>query len=94
MAVSVEVWSARPPDDADAWDQVSCERLEVDDSRTMLLESPTGEGVSVPVPTGTYVVEISGRGFVSYGVPFVDSADHAGADSVSADEEKTDPPDV
>lgn len=66
--ITVEVWSGRPPGDPDAWDQMSQEQLVVDGDE-LVLGSPGGEDVLVEVPAGAYTVEISGRGFVNYGIP-------------------------
>lgn len=81
MEVTVEVWSAQPTPDPDAWEQVSFEPLTVDGADTMLLGSPTCQDISLPVPAGTYALEISGRGFANYGVPFNDELpDGSGAE--------------
>jgi len=69
MSVDVQVFDRRPAADRSQWQQVSEGRLEVDGSGTLSLSSPTTEPVTVAVPPGQYVVEVSGRGFVSYGWP-------------------------
>jgi hypothetical protein len=69
MAIEVQVWSARPPLDADDWQQVSTEEVVVDERQTLHIGSPTMEGVEVTVPEGTYQAEASGRGFVNHGWP-------------------------
>jgi hypothetical protein len=69
LPLSVEVWSAAPDPDPDDWQQVSQERLTVDERRSIYIESPTLDGVSCPLSPGEYVVETSGRGFVAAGWP-------------------------
>ncbi|MCX5043530.1 hypothetical protein OG921_10155 [Aldersonia sp. NBC_00410] len=69
MPVTVQVWGSRPPADRAEWQQVSEGRLDIDDSGILSLSSPTAEAVQVEVPPGRYAVDVSGRGFVSYGWP-------------------------
>ncbi|WP_044476625.1 hypothetical protein [Rhodococcus aetherivorans] len=69
MSVDVQVFDRRPAADRSQWQQVSEDRLEVDASGMLSLSSPTTEPVTVAVPPGQYVVEVSGRGFVNYGWP-------------------------
>ena len=69
MSVDVQVFDRRPAADRSEWQQVSEDRLEVDAPGTLSLSSPTTEPVTVAVPPGEYVVQVSGRGFVNYGWP-------------------------
>lgn len=69
MSVDVQVFDRRPAADRSEWQQVSEDRLEVDAPGVLSLSSPTTEPVTVAVPPGQYVVEVSGRGFVNYGWP-------------------------
>ncbi len=70
MPVRVEVWSARPDDDRDDWQQVSESPLRVGPNATLYYDSPPGTDFDpIPVPEGNYVIEVSGRGFVNYGWP-------------------------
>ena len=68
LELTVEVWDEEPPSDVEAWQQVVRSSIQVDDDR-LLYESPTMEGASFDVPTGTYSVLVSGRGFVAHGWP-------------------------
>lgn len=69
MPVSVQVWDRRPPDDRDEWEQVCETRLRVDDGGGLTLSSPTDGYAGCDVPAGAYLIEISGRGFLTYGWP-------------------------
>lgn len=69
MSVDVQVFDRRPAADRLAWQQVSENRLEIDAAGGVSVSSPTSEPVTVAVPPGRYVVEVSGRGFVNYGWP-------------------------
>ena len=69
MSVEVQVFDRRPAADRSEWQQVSEHRLAVDGSGMLSLSSPTTEPVTLAVPAGQYVVEVSGRGFVDYGRP-------------------------
>lgn len=69
MSVDVQVFDRRPAADRSEWQQVSEDRLEVDAPGVLSLSSPTTEPVTVAVPPGQYVVQVSGRGFVNYGWP-------------------------
>jgi hypothetical protein len=69
MSVDVQVFDRHPTADRSEWQQVSENRLEVDGSGMLSLSSPTTEPVTVAVPPGHYMVEVSGRGFVNYGWP-------------------------
>jgi hypothetical protein len=69
MSVDVQVFDRRPAADRSQWQQVSENRLEVDESGMLSVSSPTTEPVAVAVPSGRYVVEVAGRGFVNYGWP-------------------------
>jgi hypothetical protein len=68
MQLTIDVWDSEPPADADAWQQVVRSSIEVEGGR-LLYESPTMEGAWFDVPTGTYSVLVSGRGFVAHGWP-------------------------
>lgn len=68
-AVDVEVWDQRPEDDRAQWQQVSEGPLTVDSNEVLHLESPMSNPATCPVPAGRYVVEVSGRGFITYGWP-------------------------
>ncbi|WP_132472006.1 hypothetical protein [Rhodococcus sp. SMB37] len=69
MSVNVQVFDCRPAGDRSQWQQVSEDHLEIDAPGVLSLSSPTTEPVTVAVPHGEYVVEVSGRGFVNYGWP-------------------------
>lgn len=69
MEVEVELWSAPPALDSADWEQVSIERITVDEHETLRIGSPTCDDVECDVPRGEYRVEVSGRGFVNYGWP-------------------------
>ncbi|WP_378143874.1 hypothetical protein ACFJGV_10555 [Cnuibacter sp. UC19_7] len=69
MEVEVQLWSAPPASDPDAWEQVSVESLQVGTSSTVSLGSPTLPSTESPIPEGRYWVEVSGRGFVAEGWP-------------------------
>lgn len=69
MSVDVQVVDRRPAADRSQWQQVSEGRLEIDAPGMLSLSSSTTEPVTVAVPSGQYVVEVSGRGFVNYGWP-------------------------
>lgn len=69
MSVDVQVFDRRPAADRSEWQQVSEGHLEIDGSGMLSLSSPTTEPVTVAVPPGRYMVEVSGRGFVNYGWP-------------------------
>jgi hypothetical protein len=68
MQLTVEVWDGEPPADSDAWQQVVRSSIQVEGDR-LIYESPTIEGAWFDVPTGTYAVLVSGRGFVGRGWP-------------------------
>jgi hypothetical protein len=68
LDLTVEVWDVEPPTDADDWQQVVRGWLEVERDR-LRFESPTMDIEEFDVPTGRYAVEVSGRGFVTYGWP-------------------------
>lgn len=68
LDLTVQVWDAEPPADADDWQQVVRGWLEIEADR-LRYESPTMEIASFVVPSGRYAVEVSGRGFVAYGWP-------------------------
>ena len=68
LALTVEVWDGEPPADTDAWQQVVRSSIEVTDDR-IVYGSPTMDFVPFDVPTGSYAVLVSGRGFVARGWP-------------------------
>src|SRR5262245_25090923 len=68
MRLRVEVWSAEPPDDLDAWQEGFEASLAVGDGR-LTYESPTLSGRMITVPPDDYAVRITGRGFVARGYP-------------------------
>lgn len=68
LELTVEVWDAEPPADADDWQQVVRGWLEVEGD-LLRYESPTMDVHDFDVPSGRYAVEVSGRGFVNYGCP-------------------------
>ncbi|WP_433715474.1 hypothetical protein ACQP2U_16480 [Nocardia sp. CA-084685] len=70
MSITVQVWDDRPPNDRDDWQQICEGRLGVDSDGTLSISSPPGTWADpCPVPPGDYLIEVSGRGFVSYGWP-------------------------
>ena len=68
-AVDVEVWGQRPEDDRVQWQQVSEGPLTVDSNEVLHIDSPMSNPATCPVPAGRYIVEVSGRGFITYGWP-------------------------
>ncbi|MGK9273154.1 hypothetical protein KXR83_19360 [Williamsia muralis] len=68
MIIEVQVWDERPPEDRDAWQQVSENLLRIAGAELMYV-SPTMGEASCVVPPGRYLAEVSGRGFVNYGWP-------------------------
>lgn len=68
-AIGVEVWDQRPDDDREEWQQVSEGYLTVDGHGELRIESPTVDLATCPVQSGQYVIEVSGRGFITYGWP-------------------------
>lgn len=68
-AVDVEVWDQRPEDDRAQWGQVSEGPVTVDSSEVLQIDSPMSNPATCAVPAGRYVVEVSGRGFITYGWP-------------------------
>ncbi|WP_040780770.1 hypothetical protein [Nocardia pneumoniae] len=69
MPVTVQVWGARPPGDREQWQQVCEARLRVGPEEVLSLSSPTDGAADCSVPEGDYLIEVSGRGFVTYGWP-------------------------
>ena len=67
LELTVELWDEEPPSDIEAWQQVVRSSIQVDDR--LLYESPTMEGAWFHVPSGSYSVLVSGRGFVARGWP-------------------------
>ena len=68
MPLRVEVWPGEPPDDLDDWQEAFLTGLVVGPDG-LDYESPTMEGVTIPVPPGRYGARITGRGFVNRGWP-------------------------
>ena len=68
MIIEVQVWDERPPEDRDAWQQVSENLLRIAGAELMYV-SPTMGDASCVIPPGRYIAEVSGRGFVNYGWP-------------------------
>lgn len=68
MPLRVEVWNAPPQDDLDVWQEAFLVHLDVDESG-IGYESPTLNGVSIAVPSGSYAALITGRGFIALGWP-------------------------
>ena len=68
LDLTVQVWDAEPTADAYDWQQVVRGWLDVETDR-LRYESPTMEIEAFDVPSGRYAVEVSGRGFVTYGWP-------------------------
>ena len=68
LELTLEMWDEEPPADVEAWQQVARSSIEVTEGR-LLYESPTVEGAWFDVPSGSYSVLVSGRGFVAHGWP-------------------------
>jgi hypothetical protein len=68
MAMRVEVWRDRPPEDGDGWEEVAEAGLAVRGG-VLRYASPTVADAECPVPDGGYAVRICGRGFVNRGWP-------------------------
>ena len=69
MALRVEVWADRPPDDLDEWQEAFEATLNVDEAGQLRFSSPTMDPVACPVPAGRYDVWVTGRGIVTRGWP-------------------------
>lgn len=69
MEVDVEVWDEPATQDREDWQQVSEDRIVVDSRGLLFLGSPTMDGVTCTVPPGEYLLEVSGRGFITTGWP-------------------------
>lgn len=67
-SVTIEFWSARPDDDRDRWEQISENVLRVE-SATLVIGSPGYDELEATAAPDTYILEVSGRGFVGYGWP-------------------------
>jgi len=65
--VRLEVWSAEPAADPDAWDHEVDVDLDVPDGTLALEPSGGGQGIVTDVPPGSYRVRVSGRGFTALG---------------------------
>jgi hypothetical protein len=68
----IEIWSGEPPDDRHAWDHEVDADLDVPDGWISFAASGGGTPQRADVPSGTYRVRVSGRGFTVLG--------HAGAE--------------
>ncbi|MEV0298517.1 hypothetical protein [Nocardia sp. NPDC050710] len=69
MSITVQVWDTRPPRDRADWQQVCEDRLRVGTEGTLSLSSPVDGWAEAAVPTGEYLIEVGGRGFLNYGWP-------------------------
>lgn len=69
MQIDVEVFTARPPIDDDQWQQIIEDHLVIGPDGVLQIDSPTTSPVDCVVTPGSYLVQISGRGFVNYGWP-------------------------
>ena len=69
MQIDVEVFTARPPIDDDQWQQIIEDHLDIGPDGVLQIDSPTTSPVDCVVPPGSYLVQVSGRGFVNYGWP-------------------------
>ncbi|WP_433520805.1 hypothetical protein ACQPZ2_25830 [Nocardia pseudovaccinii] len=69
MSIAVQVWDGRPPNDRDDWQQVCEGRLRVDSGGALSISSIDMWADPCPIPSGDYLIEVSGRGFVNYGWP-------------------------
>ena len=68
MALTVEQWSAEPPDDLPAWEEVFEASLDVGELG-VLFSNTILDNKNLPVPPGSYRVRIAGRGFINAGWP-------------------------
>lgn len=68
MRLCVEVWSAEPPNDLDAWQEAFEAALMVGHGELMY-QSPTVDWQTITVPPDNDAVRITGRGFVARGWP-------------------------
>ena len=69
MQIDVEVFTARPPTDDDQWQQIVEDHLDIGPDGVLQIDSTTTSPVDCVVPPGSYLVQVSGRGFVNYGWP-------------------------
>ncbi|AMY20789.1 hypothetical protein A3Q40_03428 [Rhodococcus sp. PBTS 1] len=69
MPIDIEVFTTRPPDDADDWEQVCEDILRIGPEGILEIESTTMSPGEVHVEPGEYLVQVAGRGFVNYGWP-------------------------
>jgi hypothetical protein len=69
LPITVEAWTSAPVSDRDAWQQVSEDSITVGAHGSLYFESPTLDGVACPIGPGDYVLEVSGRGFMTRGWP-------------------------
>jgi hypothetical protein len=67
MPLAVEVWDGEPARDVDEWQEAFQAHIEV--TTQFGYESPTDELIEIAVPSGSYAVLITGRGFVAHGWP-------------------------
>ncbi|HEY3714981.1 MAG TPA: hypothetical protein VGL39_10680 [Jatrophihabitantaceae bacterium] len=68
LALRVEVLAGEPADDLDDWSEAFLATVVAGDDG-LVYESPTLHHVPIPVPAGTYLARITGRGFVARGWP-------------------------
>lgn len=66
--MTVECWSSRPDADREQWEQVSENAIQVESGK-LYAGTPGGESLVAETIPGTYILEVSGRGFVNYGWP-------------------------
>jgi hypothetical protein len=71
----VEVWPSEPPSDEDNWDHVVDVDLDVPNDELYFEGSGGGEPIVCEVPTGTYRVRVSGRGYAEAGTHHVEGMD-------------------
>jgi hypothetical protein len=63
----LEVWTAEPPDDRDAWDHEVDVDLDVPDGELVFEASGGGTPHPTRIPPGSYRVRVSGTGFTELG---------------------------
>lgn len=63
MPINIETLDDEPERDRDDWDQVSENRLVVGPDGVLQIDSPLTSYATCHVDTGSYIAEISGRGF-------------------------------
>jgi len=73
--LSLEVWSADPPDDLSDWDHVVDADLDIPDGQIVFEASGGGPATSAGIAPGAYRVRVSGRGFAEQGFAGADGTD-------------------